>query len=510
MNNLKNKNGITLIALVITIIVMLILAGVTITMAVNGGLFDYAKRAGEETEIARDEELIMSSLVGWGVEKYTGNKTLAQVLAADFGAENVVAVEGGAEVTLSSGKTYIVSENGTITEKTGITLNKIGETLAIVEGEAMPYVDLTATLTGISGTITWQNGNTSAVDISATEGETIRVTAKAAGTSVITATCSGKTATCTVKVTVPVEATKGMFIAYNVEYTDVYKGYEYTSKNGWRLLDYTDNGDGTLSNVKLISTGVPAKLYYYYNQGNNEWFVTETGTTNTPNLPTFKTLLGGEYDATNNPNGYVFYTGTSTYYGLQASAGMYYNLGSIKFTNGTSNTTAWGTSANADNRGWFTSIKNGATEYNSTTNTGKTVTNGTTAYTGVTGDNLFKARNDASIRLLTLPELNAAAGRTTDPDSISGYTGDTTGLYKLSAISTGTTLTSNTYNDGYYWLASPFPSASNNGNVCYVLCGGGISNDSGNYLGVRPVVCLTSDITLTEVTEDGWTYYTMD
>lgn len=52
----KGTKGITLIALVITIIVMLILVAVTITMAVNGGLFEYAGRAGKETQNAIDKE----------------------------------------------------------------------------------------------------------------------------------------------------------------------------------------------------------------------------------------------------------------------------------------------------------------------------------------------------------------------------------------------------------------------------------------------------------------------
>ena len=51
-NMLNNKNGITLIALVITIIVMLILVGVTINMAINGGLFSYAGNAAHDTELA--------------------------------------------------------------------------------------------------------------------------------------------------------------------------------------------------------------------------------------------------------------------------------------------------------------------------------------------------------------------------------------------------------------------------------------------------------------------------
>lgn len=56
---MRSEKGITLIALVITIIVMLILVAVTITMAVNGGLFNYAGRAANETNEAKaaEEEL---------------------------------------------------------------------------------------------------------------------------------------------------------------------------------------------------------------------------------------------------------------------------------------------------------------------------------------------------------------------------------------------------------------------------------------------------------------------
>lgn len=53
---MRSQKGITLIALVITIIVMLILVAVTITMAVNGGLFDYARQAGNATNGATANE----------------------------------------------------------------------------------------------------------------------------------------------------------------------------------------------------------------------------------------------------------------------------------------------------------------------------------------------------------------------------------------------------------------------------------------------------------------------
>lgn len=49
---MRSQKGITLIALVITIIVMLILVAVSITMAVNGGLFNYAGKAAGDTNNA--------------------------------------------------------------------------------------------------------------------------------------------------------------------------------------------------------------------------------------------------------------------------------------------------------------------------------------------------------------------------------------------------------------------------------------------------------------------------
>lgn len=52
----KTQKGITLIALIITIIVMLILVGVTISMSVNGGLFEYAGNAVKDTNDVIHEE----------------------------------------------------------------------------------------------------------------------------------------------------------------------------------------------------------------------------------------------------------------------------------------------------------------------------------------------------------------------------------------------------------------------------------------------------------------------
>lgn len=50
-NSKPNNKGITLIALIITIIVMLILVGVTVNVALNGGLFNTAKKGTYQTEV---------------------------------------------------------------------------------------------------------------------------------------------------------------------------------------------------------------------------------------------------------------------------------------------------------------------------------------------------------------------------------------------------------------------------------------------------------------------------
>ena len=271
------------------------------------------------------------------------------------------------------------------------------------------------------------------------------------------------------------ENIKGAFIKYNVEYTDTYMNYEYTSTNGWRLENYELAADGkTLSNVRLISTGVPAIMFYYYSYEHNNYSKWITDSTK---LTEFKNnILGTDYNT---------YTGSSQYSALQASAGFYYNLGQMTFEQGTK--------YDKLNQGYYTKIKNGNATYTS----GET-----------TGDNLFKARNDASIRMLTLPELNRALGRD-DIDSTDSIT-DTTGLYQLDQISTGTALTSNIYDTGSYWLASPYPYTSYGYDMCYVNYRGRVYHSYDGNSWVRPLVSLESRVQLVKKTDaSGFVYYEM-
>ena len=65
---LRGKKGITLIALVVTIVVLLILAGVSISMLTGeNGIITQAKKSKDATEQARVEELVslaVNSLIG--------------------------------------------------------------------------------------------------------------------------------------------------------------------------------------------------------------------------------------------------------------------------------------------------------------------------------------------------------------------------------------------------------------------------------------------------------------
>ena len=60
---MKKQRGITLIALIITIIVMLILVGVTIDVALNGGLFETTKKAVSDTQYELDREQLLAVVV---------------------------------------------------------------------------------------------------------------------------------------------------------------------------------------------------------------------------------------------------------------------------------------------------------------------------------------------------------------------------------------------------------------------------------------------------------------
>jgi type II secretory pathway pseudopilin PulG len=108
-----SQKGITLIALIITIIVMLILAGVTIDVALDGGLFSKAEEATElTTKAAEKEELLMAVVAAIGTDGKVSFSYLDKNLPTDWTGSN-------GTYTSPKGRTYTVNEKGKITEGTG-------------------------------------------------------------------------------------------------------------------------------------------------------------------------------------------------------------------------------------------------------------------------------------------------------------------------------------------------------------------------------------------------------
>ena len=69
------EKGITLIALIITIIVMMILVGVTVNLALNGGLFSTTKEAVSRTIEEKERELIQEGYSHYIMQGYTKLET---------------------------------------------------------------------------------------------------------------------------------------------------------------------------------------------------------------------------------------------------------------------------------------------------------------------------------------------------------------------------------------------------------------------------------------------------
>ena len=92
--NFKRKEGITLIALVITIIVLLILAGVSIaTLTGENGILTRAQEAKTNTGIANEKEAIQLAYAGAVTEKRGTGDITANDLNTEFNTNRINAKE---------------------------------------------------------------------------------------------------------------------------------------------------------------------------------------------------------------------------------------------------------------------------------------------------------------------------------------------------------------------------------------------------------------------------------
>ena len=131
--NLKERKGITLIALVITIIVLLILAGVSIAMLTGqNGILTQAQKAKTTTENKSAEEKVKLAVMAARSQSEDASLDLEKLTAevtTNYGGQ----VDGGAfpaTVTID-GKTFTVDSNGNVTSKDSETAGKV----TIIEGD---------------------------------------------------------------------------------------------------------------------------------------------------------------------------------------------------------------------------------------------------------------------------------------------------------------------------------------------------------------------------------------
>ena len=116
INQKEAQNGITLIALVITIIVLLILAGVSIAMLTGqNGILTQANNAKNETELASAKEKVELAVIGAISQTRDGTLTVGKLRTelANYGGT----VEGDTfPVTAKvDGKSFTVDANGNVT-----------------------------------------------------------------------------------------------------------------------------------------------------------------------------------------------------------------------------------------------------------------------------------------------------------------------------------------------------------------------------------------------------------
>ena len=113
----KNQTGITLIALVITIIILLILAGVSIAMLTgNNGILTQAKLAKENTELAKEDEENKLADTNEYINEQLGNAVPGEI------------------VSETKKDNYVDSNGDKATVPAGFTVSKIAEEQKISEG----------------------------------------------------------------------------------------------------------------------------------------------------------------------------------------------------------------------------------------------------------------------------------------------------------------------------------------------------------------------------------------
>ena len=158
----KNEIGITLIALVVTIVVLLILAGVSLSLVLGeNGLIGKAKEAKEKTEISEEKEKVEISAVSAALKDKWGKITednLRTELDTNIGGEKYTLAPNGEKFIVTykdSNRSYEVNKSGNVTglkpREEGIPGNRYDEDTDITIGGEKVTIPGGATISKIPG-----------------------------------------------------------------------------------------------------------------------------------------------------------------------------------------------------------------------------------------------------------------------------------------------------------------------------------------------------------------------
>ena len=113
----KKNKGITLVALVITIIILLILAGISISALTNTGIFQKARDAEDKSKLADAKESMTLLLHEWQMEHVTSDKTLEAFLGekvADSTIEDYNKLDNGNYEVYIKGHVGVIDSEGNL------------------------------------------------------------------------------------------------------------------------------------------------------------------------------------------------------------------------------------------------------------------------------------------------------------------------------------------------------------------------------------------------------------
>ena len=275
MRNVKKNRGITLIALVITIIVLLILAGVSLSLIMgNEGILGKATTAVDKSKIAGAKEELEMAVASVKMGYYTENegKDIFNYMKDKL---NGYETGNGTIRCDETGKVTYTGNNGsvggTIDSEGNFEFDKIGifinprKLMLKIESETMPTENITANLSEIDGDITWISSDQSVATVIG-DGSHATVTAVADGTTTIMATCGSYSDTCTV--TVKAEIGIGSEVTYmpsgtypwNAEYATSYETTDanYTSAN--KTLNSGEGGDFRITKWRVLEIDEEAEI----------------------------------------------------------------------------------------------------------------------------------------------------------------------------------------------------------------------------------------------------------